>query len=181
MMRHVPVRGVTRALTGAVLGLALFGMSALSPILASAQAQQRTAPLESHYRATVANGSAGAALGVGASGPVLPIPSTLWKPAAGAVPATGDYVYLKSDKSDYIGQGGTYLYTRANAVLSVSATGGLLTVGVDGDKWWDGRFATMTSITDLELGYYPGLERYPSTTWRRAPSTGTGTGAAATR
>lgn len=161
MMRHVPVRGVTRALTGAVLGLALFGMSALSPILASAQAQQRTAPLESHYRATVANGSAGAALGVGASGPVLPIPSTLWKPAAGAVPATGDYVYLKSDKSDYIGQGGTYLYTRANAVLSVSATGGLLTVGVDGDKWWDGRFATMTSITDLELGYYPGLERYP--------------------
>lgn len=161
MMRHVPVRGVTRALTGAVLGLALFGMLALSPILATAQAQQRTASLESHYRAPVANGSAGAALGVGASGPVLPIPSTLWKPAAGAVPATGDYVYLKSDVGDYIGQGSTYLYTPATAVLNVSATGGLLTVSVHGDKWWQGNFATMTSITDLEQGYYPGLERYP--------------------
>ena len=160
-MGHVPVRGVTRALAGAVLGVALIGMLALSPTLASAQAQQRTASLESQYRAPEASGSAGAALGVGASGPVLPIPSTLWKPAAGAVPATGDYVYLKSDTGDYIGQGGTYLYTRANAVLSVSATGGLLTVGVDGNTWWNGDFATMTSITDLEQGYYPDLERYP--------------------
>jgi hypothetical protein len=160
MIRHVPVRGVTRALTGAVLGLALFGMAALSPISASAQAQQRTASLDSQP-APVASRSAGATLDVGASGPVLPIPSTLWKPAAGAVPATGDYVYLKSDAGDYIGQGGTYLYTRANAALSVSASGGLLSVGVDGDEYWTGRFATMTSITDLEQGYYPNLERYP--------------------
>jgi hypothetical protein len=96
-----------------------------------------------------------------ASGPVLPIPDTLWKPPAGSTPATGDYVYLKSDQGDWVGQGGTYLYTPLDASLAVSATGGRLTVGVDGDTWWNGYFQTMSSITSLETGYYPDLQRYP--------------------
>jgi hypothetical protein len=159
MMRHVPARGVRRALTGALLAFALFGTLALWPISALARSQQRITPLDGQHPAHIADGWARAALG--ASGPVLPIPSTLWQPAAGAVPTTGDYVYLKSDTGDYVGQGRTYLYTRADAVLDVSASGGLLTVSVNGDEWWHGNFATMTSITDLEQGYYPGLERYP--------------------
>ena len=44
----------------------------------------------------------------------------------------------------------------------MSASGGLLTVGVQGDKHWNGDFATMTSITDLEPGYCPNVEEYPS-------------------
>jgi hypothetical protein len=93
-------------------------------------------------------------------GPVLPIPDTLWKPAAGSVPATGNYVFLDSDAGDYIGAGREYLYTQANAELDVTASGGHLSVGVDGDQYWHGQFQAMSSLSALQPGYYAGLERY---------------------
>ena len=145
----------------AALALALLGTLTLAPASALARSQQ-TAPLSDRQGSPSTGASTEPALmSAGAYGPVVPIPSTLWKPAAGAVPASGDYVYLKSDAGESIGRGGTYLYTRSNAVLSVTASGGLLSVDMGGDKRWDGRFATMTSIADLEQGYYPDLERYP--------------------
>jgi hypothetical protein len=95
------------------------------------------------------------------AGPVLPIPDTLWKPAAGAVPESGDYVYLDSDPGDWVGAGDEYLYTEDNAELSASASGGLLSVNVGGDDWWYGKFKAMSGLTQIEPGYYADLERYP--------------------
>lgn len=95
------------------------------------------------------------------TGPVNPPPAGLWQPASGATPATGNFVYLQSDIGDYIGLGQTYTYTPTTAILSISATGGLLTVGVNGYDLWTGNFQTMNTISQLQPGFYPGLTRYP--------------------
>src|SRR5450759_384494 len=95
------------------------------------------------------------------TGPVNPPPAGLWQPAPSSTPATGNFIYLKSDVGDYIGQGQTYTYTPATAVLSVSGNGGHLSVGVNGNTWWNGNFQTMNTISQLQPGYYPGLQRYP--------------------
>jgi hypothetical protein len=94
-------------------------------------------------------------------GPVDPPPSGLWQPAAGATPASGNYVYLQSGAGDYIGGGLTYTYTQATAVLSVATSGGHLSVGVKGDENWSGDFRTMSSVSQLQPGYYGNLQRYP--------------------
>jgi hypothetical protein len=94
-------------------------------------------------------------------GPINPPPPNLWRPASGAVPLTGNYVYLKSTPGDWVGQGQTLTYTPANATLNVSATGAHLAVSVNGATWWNGDFVGMSSITRLKVGYYPNLQRYP--------------------
>lgn len=91
-------------------------------------------------------------------GPVYPIPASLWQPAPGSTPATGSYVYLDSDAGDYIGLGQTYTYTPATDAITLTATGGHLSVGVAG---WSGDFQAMSTLTQLERGYYPDLRRYP--------------------
>jgi len=95
------------------------------------------------------------------AGPINPPPAGLWQPAAGSTPATGNYVYLQSDAGDYIGQGATYTYAPASATLSVAANAGRLTVGVTGNEWWSGDFQAMNTLTQLQPGYYSGLQRYP--------------------
>jgi hypothetical protein len=102
------------------------------------------------------------------TGPVNPPPAGLWQPASGSTPTTGNFMYLQSDVGDYIGQGQTYTYTPAIATLSVSETpgvvgtnGSVLTVGVNGNTWWNGNFQTMNTISQLQPGFYPGLLRYP--------------------
>ena len=94
----------------------------------------------------------------GPPGPVNPIPANLWRPAPGSTPSTGDYVYLNSEAGDYIGAGLTYTYTPLNATIGVTANGGLLSVTVSG---WTGDFRAMSKLSQLEVGYYPDLERYP--------------------
>jgi hypothetical protein len=94
-------------------------------------------------------------------GPVNPPPAGLWAPAAGATPTSGDYVYLQSDFGDYIGGGGTYTYTRANALINVAVTGGRLSVTVNGNERWSGDFQAMTGIAQPQPGYYVDLRRYP--------------------
>jgi hypothetical protein len=89
------------------------------------------------------------------------IPGTLWRPPAGATPATGDFVYLSSDAGDFIGQGSTYSFTAANAAISVTSSGGRLTVGVDAAEDWVAEFQTMSTITRIQTGYYPDLSRFP--------------------
>ena len=86
------------------------------------------------------------------------IPSTLWRPPAGATPASGDFVYLQSDAGDYIGGGATYTYTQANSSIVVTATGRHLSVGVEG---WSGDFEAMNTVSRIEPGYYPDLIRWP--------------------
>jgi hypothetical protein len=95
------------------------------------------------------------------TGPVNPLPDGLWQSAPGATPATGNFVYLKSDSGDYIGMGQTLTYTPATAILTVTATGGHFYIGINGNTWWYGNFQTMNSISELQTGFYPGLQRYP--------------------
>jgi hypothetical protein len=99
-----------------------------------------------HYRADDATAP---------GGPVTPPPSNLWAPPAGAVPSTGNYIYLESPVGDYIGQGQTNLYTTG---VTVSANAGHVTVGGGG---WAGDFQAMNGLTQLKPGYYAGLERFP--------------------
>ena len=94
-------------------------------------------------------------------GPVNPPPAGLWQPAPGATPASGKYIYLQSDAGDFIGGGQTFLYTEANALLSVSASGGGLAVTVNGNQNWSGEFRAMNSLGLLQPGYYGDLRRYP--------------------
>ena len=93
--------------------------------------------------------------------PVYPVPSSLWQPAAGSTPATGNFVYLNSDAGDFIGQGQTYTYTPSNATITVSAVAGRVTVRVTDAQAWTGEFQTMYTLSRLEPGYYPDLRRFP--------------------
>src|SRR5262249_27096080 len=93
-------------------------------------------------------------------GPVA-VPNTLWHAPSGSVPATGNYVYLEGESGDYIVGDGAVTYTQADALLTVTASAGHLSVGVNGDTQWTGDFSTMNDVVTLEVGYYAGLERWP--------------------
>ena len=92
-------------------------------------------------------------------GPVNPIPSTLWRPST-SLPASGNYVYFTSDAGEFVGEGGSYLYTSANSTITVSSTGAHVGVVINTYDW-EGDFQGMISIDQLQVGYYPNLERYP--------------------
>src|SRR5882672_494009 len=94
-------------------------------------------------------------------GPVVPPPAGLWQPTAGSTPATGNYVYLESQPGDYIGLGANYLYTNASAMFNFVEASGYLSVSVTGDKQWSGDFKAMNSLSQLVVGYYGNLERFP--------------------
>lgn len=100
-------------------------------------------------------------------GPQQPPPVGLWAPPAGAVPATGNVVYLESDDLDYIGQGLTKTYTPLDSVIDVGG-GGMDPLGnrfqltVDGDEEWTGYFQAMNTLPDLAPGYYGNLLGFPS-------------------
>lgn len=97
--------------------------------------------------------------------PVNPIPATLWQPAAGATPATGNFVHMSSSTGDFIGQGQTNTYTAANATITVTSNQGLFKIVVKtppvGSTSWTGEFKTMYTLDQLQVGYYPDLQRYP--------------------
>lgn len=95
------------------------------------------------------------------TGPIIPVPSDLWQAPAAVVPSTGNYVYLQSDAGDYIGGGGTYLYSTATSKLAANMTDGAISVNVTGDQWWHGSFAPMAGVTRIMPGYYGGAVRSP--------------------
>jgi len=91
-------------------------------------------------------------------GPVLPAPSLFWHPAAGATPTGGNYIYLESDRSDFIGYQQAYLYTPLDSLIGVRNNGNGVTVEVRGDTSWDGRFIPMSNLSQIQPGYYASLE-----------------------
>jgi hypothetical protein len=94
----------------------------------------------------------------GVPGPVNPLPAGLWDAPAGTTPSSGNYIYLQSMAGDYIGGGATYLYKDANAKLSVTGSGTHAAVNVAG---WMADFQGMNTLSQLQQGYYGGLQRYP--------------------
>ncbi|MDA8100562.1 MAG: hypothetical protein M0042_13175 [Nitrospiraceae bacterium] len=95
------------------------------------------------------------------TGPVNPPPPGLWQPVSGATPTSGNYVYLKSDAGDFIGQGKTYTYTRADALLTFNLTGNNLALTITGDQDWSADFKGPIDLSQLQPGYYGNLKRYP--------------------
>lgn len=108
--------------------------------------------------------------------PVYPPPAGLWQPTVGFTATDRNYVFLKSDAGDYIGQGRTYHYIQSNGQananaaangqqpvpITVTATGGHLVVRVDSNtSGWTGDFQIPSSMTQLQPGYYGSLQRYP--------------------
>jgi hypothetical protein len=94
-------------------------------------------------------------------GPVMPPPAGLWEPASGTTPATGNYVYLESQPGDFVGAGGSYIYTEASSVFTVNLAGGRIAVSINGDEYWNGDFQAMNSLSRPEVGYYADLQGYP--------------------
>ncbi|MEJ5992739.1 hypothetical protein WG902_22305 [Ramlibacter sp. PS3R-8] len=94
-------------------------------------------------------------------GPVRNVPARLWSPAPDAMPASGSFVYLESEATDYIGDGRRYTYTPRNAHLTVKETEGRLTVFVNGDEMWSADFQAMNVLPRMRAGWYPKLQRYP--------------------
>lgn len=90
-------------------------------------------------------------------------PATLWRPAAGATPAAGNYVHIESDAGDIVGLGRTRTYTRANARIVGIANSNFVEVQVRGEQSWYGLlWGRSTASNDrLQRGYYPDLTRYP--------------------
>lgn len=100
-------------------------------------------------------------------GPVVPPPDGLWAPPAGAVPATGNVVYLQSDAGEFVGQGRTMTYTPLTSVIGygggyIAPAPNRFTITVTGDEEWVGHFQAMSSISEMRAGYYGNLVRFPS-------------------
>lgn len=94
-------------------------------------------------------------------GPIDPVPPNLWKPDA--TPVGTNYVYLQSDTGDYIGGGGTYLYTPGNASMGFSGGGLEFDVSVTtAPQSWNGGVRAMAWINRLALGYYPQIGPNPT-------------------
>ncbi|MBR7794242.1 hypothetical protein KDM87_16725 [Undibacterium sp. FT147W] len=95
------------------------------------------------------------------TGPSMSVPSLFWHPEAGNTPSSGNYIYLESDRSDYLGDESSsqssHLYTPLNSLITVSGTGNSVSVEVKGDKIWGGSFAAMSNATQILTGYYAGL------------------------
>jgi hypothetical protein len=94
-------------------------------------------------------------------GPVTPAPSSLWRPAAGATPSTGTFVYLESENGDLLGNGITTLDVAPPAVINVTAAGAALSLTLSGSRQASANFVGMSSITQLQAGYYADLQEYP--------------------
>ena len=93
--------------------------------------------------------------------PFTPIPAGLWQPPSGAAPSAGNYVYLQSDAGDFIGQGQTYIYTPLNAQLTFSAIAEGVGISIRGNTSWSGEFVGPSTTSQIQVGYYSGLNRWP--------------------
>ena len=92
-------------------------------------------------------------------GPQNPPPANLWAPDASFVAPPGNYVYLVSTPGDYIGGGVTELLSAANTSMNVTTNlTAALRVGIGS---WSGDFVGMSSMSQLQPGYYGDLQRYP--------------------
>jgi hypothetical protein len=95
-------------------------------------------------------------------GPIDP-PAGLWQPAAGATPASGNYIYLESTSGDPVGSGKTYLYTNESPGFTVGADGTGININLRNDSgyWWYGYFTGISSLSRITPGYYANVQRYP--------------------
>ncbi len=96
--------------------------------------------------------------------PVTPPPAALWRPAAGATPPTGSFLYLESEPGDPVGDGLTLLWPRGLASVDAFATdgqaGAQLWATVEGVGSFRGSFRGPFALGPLTEGWYAGLTRF---------------------
>jgi hypothetical protein len=90
-------------------------------------------------------------------GPATSVPAGLWKPPVGATPADRNYVYLESSAGDPLANGRTMLYTQSNSALTMVAANHYLRIKIQGNEQWFGYINGMSSLAQLQPGYYPQL------------------------
>ena len=93
-------------------------------------------------------------------GPEYPSPSDLWTPSMSLDSPV--YAYLESDPGDPVGEGLNYTYLSQVSVTEDSSPAGV-TMRVNGTDWF-GYFQVMTSLSQIEPGYYSLLGREVSLT-----------------
>lgn len=94
--------------------------------------------------------------------PLATPPAPLWQPPAGAVPATGSYLYLESSGDDPVGQGQTLRLTPADGTMMMNFIDDFGGQGYGfqgygkGQYWW----ARLNGHGEVRLrpGYYPGVQ-----------------------
>lgn len=106
-----------------------------------------------------------------AAAPVSPAPPSMSPvpaaPAAAASAATAPItsslplVRLQGDAGDYIGGGATAEYDTTNAGIVVAVRGSYLSIQVQGRENWSGSLQLPGNATELQMGTYTGLARYP--------------------
>lgn len=106
-------------------------------------------------------------------GPAASAPVGLWQPPAGALPASGNAMYIASDWDDYIGGGyvfwvggagappGTPTDVQGSVTVNLSEAAGLLRLVVAGTVNWTAEFKAMDGVAHLQPGYYGIVQRYP--------------------
>ena len=86
-------------------------------------------------------------------------------------PGFPSFVKLQSDAGDNIGEGKSYEYTTANAIINIQSGGVDLEITIQGDESWTGAFHIPSSTGQLAVGTYDKLTRYvgsstqPSMDW----------------
>lgn len=88
------------------------------------------------------------------TGPVVPIPTSLWHPVLPSELQGRNYVYLESDPGDPIGNGQSYQFTSPSTSILVNSTGGRFSVTMPS---FTGVFTAMRALSAVKEGYYPNV------------------------
>ena len=97
---------------------------------------------------------------VGPSGPVVPVPASLWQPPVGSTPVKVSYVYLDMDASFAPGASFPRTIVPAPSVVPVSVTGRNVSVTAEdtvAKLAMNGRFQLLLGQTEIKVGYYHDL------------------------
>lgn len=73
-----------------------------------------------------------------------------------------NFVRLESDVGDHVGGGGTYAYSQANSIITLTPHGRLLRVIIRGDDQWSGEFAVPSGVTRFHAATYTGIISFPN-------------------
>lgn len=87
-------------------------------------------------------------------GPVLPMPSNLWKADAGLLPASGNYLHIQRITADSGGETLAFTATPKDALFKINANFNRLSFEVSGEQRWTGDIRTMRGLQRLRRGHY---------------------------
>jgi hypothetical protein len=108
--------------------------------------------------ATAARGTLGSTMTVTAAGDITATNNSARSTAQVVEPNS---ITLQSEPGDFIGGGGSYHYTRANAGMDFSITGRQVGLQVEGDETWYAYFELPSSVSGLQPGTYANLTLLP--------------------